>query len=79
MRKNMNSMPEWMLVFFENRVNVSADFYTRKNFDLIGQIYTEGVGGQTDKWANVATMRTKRSGTYYLNQKYSKQKFLLDN
>lgn len=45
--------------FLNNRINVAADAYLRDNFDLIGQIYTQGVGGQTDKWANVATMRTK--------------------
>ena len=32
------------------------DWYTRNNYDLIGRIYTEGVGGVTSKLANVASM-----------------------
>jgi len=44
------------LGFFKNKLNVEADFYTRQNFDLIGLIYTQGVGGQIAKYANVASM-----------------------
>jgi TonB-linked SusC/RagA family outer membrane protein len=44
------------LGFLANRINVEADFYTRQNFDLIGLIYTQGVGGQIAKYANVASM-----------------------
>lgn len=44
------------LGFLKNRINVEADFYTRQNFDLIGLIYTEGVGGKIAKYANVASM-----------------------
>ncbi|MDE6034218.1 MAG: SusC/RagA family protein, partial [Muribaculaceae bacterium] len=32
--------------------------YKRNNFDLIGYIYTEGVGGEIGKWANVASMKS---------------------
>ena len=42
--------------FLNNRINVAADWYTRNNYDLIGQINTLGVGGQTTKFANVASM-----------------------
>jgi TonB-linked SusC/RagA family outer membrane protein len=31
--------------FFDNRVNVVADWYTRENFDLIGPVNTQGIGG----------------------------------
>ncbi len=44
------------LGFLNNRINFSADYYTRNNYDLIGRIYTQGVGGQTLKYGNVASM-----------------------
>lgn len=44
--------------FLENRINLSGDYYTRRNFDLIGEIFTEGAGGQISKKANVATMKS---------------------
>lgn len=44
------------LGFLNNRINLVFDWYKRNNFDLIGYIYTEGVGGQIGKWANVASM-----------------------
>jgi len=44
------------LGLLKNRINIEADFYTRQNFDLIGLIYTQGVGGQIAKYANVASM-----------------------
>ncbi len=47
------------LGFINNRINLTADAYTRNNYDLIGYIYTEGVGGEIGKWANVASMSTK--------------------
>ncbi len=46
------------LGFLNNRINATADFYVRNNFDLIGPIYTTGVGGQLSKYANVATMKS---------------------
>lgn len=46
------------LGFLKNRINVEADFYTRNNFDLIGLVYTQGVGGQIAKYANVASMKS---------------------
>jgi TonB-linked SusC/RagA family outer membrane protein len=44
------------LGFFGNRVNLVFDWYKRNNYDLIGRIFTEGVGGVTSKYANVASM-----------------------
>ncbi len=46
------------LGFYGNRINISADYYTRNNFDLIGLIQTQGSGGQTTKYANVASMKS---------------------
>ena len=44
------------LGFLYNRINVVFDWYKRNNFDLIGLVYTEGVGGFISKYANVAEM-----------------------
>ncbi len=44
------------LGFINNRINVVFDWYKRNNFDLIGHLYTSGVGGQTQKYANVAEL-----------------------
>lgn len=46
------------LGFLKNRINLETDFYVRRNFDLIGLIYTQGAGGQIAKYANVASMRS---------------------
>lgn len=46
------------LGFLYNRINLVFDWYKRNNFDLIGYIYTEGVGGEIGKWANVASMKS---------------------
>ncbi|KAA6340687.1 TonB-dependent receptor SusC [termite gut metagenome] len=42
-----------------NRVNISADWYKRNNYDLIGVISTQGIGGQIKKMANVASMESE--------------------
>lgn len=44
--------------FLDNRINLEFDWYTRNNFDLIGQIQTPGTGGQITKYANVASMKS---------------------
>ena len=44
------------LGFLGNRINMVFDWYKRNNFDLIGRIYTQGVGGEIMKYANVASM-----------------------
>ncbi|NDP21785.1 MAG: SusC/RagA family TonB-linked outer membrane protein [Paludibacter sp.] len=46
------------LGFLKNRINVEADYYVRQNFDLIGLAFTSGVGGQIEKYANVASMKS---------------------
>jgi TonB-linked SusC/RagA family outer membrane protein len=44
---------------FNGRINMAVDVYSRDNFDLIGDVYTEGVGGFILKKANVANMKSK--------------------
>ena len=44
------------LGFYHNRINLVFDWYKRNNYDLIGRLYTEGVGGFTSKYANVAEL-----------------------
>lgn len=44
------------LGFINNRINLTADWYKRNNYDLIGMIYTSGVGGMNSKYGNVASM-----------------------
>ncbi len=44
--------------FLNNRINMNFDIYWRQNFDLIGYIQTQGVGGIIDKLANVAEMKS---------------------
>ncbi|MBQ7997281.1 MAG: SusC/RagA family TonB-linked outer membrane protein [Paludibacteraceae bacterium] len=46
------------LGFFNDRLSLIFDWYTRNNFDLIGYVYTAGVGGETMKIANDATMKS---------------------
>ena len=44
--------------FLNNRINFALDWYTRNNYDLIGLIRTTGAGGQIEKLANVASMKS---------------------
>lgn len=47
------------LGFLNNRINLAVDWYKRDNYDLIGPINTQGIGGQIEKLGNVATMRSR--------------------
>ncbi|MCH5600434.1 TonB-dependent receptor domain-containing protein [Niabella ginsengisoli] len=44
--------------FLNNRINFSADWFTRNNFDLIGIVNTQGLGGEISKKGNVAEMKS---------------------
>ncbi|MCQ2185356.1 MAG: SusC/RagA family TonB-linked outer membrane protein [Bacteroidales bacterium] len=44
--------------FVNNRINFTFDWYTRNNYDLIGVINTQGIGGQVQKLGNIATMKS---------------------
>ena len=46
------------LGFLDNRINVTADWYKRNNYDLIGIITTQGLGGEIEKYGNVASMKS---------------------
>lgn len=42
----------------DNRINATFDWYKRNNYDLIGAIDTQGMGGTIRKFGNVASMQT---------------------
>ena len=44
--------------FLDNRINLTLDAYTRRNYDLIGVATTAGVGGEVYKYGNIATMKS---------------------
>ena len=44
--------------FLHNRINVAFDWFKRNNFDLIGLVYTSGMGGAISKMANIASMKS---------------------
>ena len=46
------------LGFLWNRINFVFDWFFRNNFDLIGRIRTQGIGGETEKFGNVAEMKS---------------------
>ncbi|MDR2273019.1 MAG: SusC/RagA family TonB-linked outer membrane protein [Sphingobacterium sp.] len=45
------------LGFLKDRLDLNVDYYKRKNFDLIGNVRTSGIGGQYEKLANYADMK----------------------
>jgi len=47
------------LGFFDNRLNLEFDVFRRNNFDLIGIVNTQGLGGQIQKFGNVAEMSSR--------------------
>lgn len=44
--------------FLNNRINLAADWYKRNNYDLIGQVNTQGIGGEVIKYGNSAEMKS---------------------
>jgi tonB-linked outer membrane protein, susC/ragA family len=42
---------------FNNRINISAEWFNRRSYDLIGNIVTQGVGGTITKKGNMAELR----------------------
>ena len=43
---------------WNNRLGITFDYYTRKNFDEIGPMVTAGLGGEIIRAANVAEMNS---------------------
>lgn len=46
------------LGLLDNRINIAFDVYSRRNYDLIGAIATQGVGGQIVRYGNTASMKS---------------------
>lgn len=46
------------LGFIDDRISLSVDAYKRNNFDLIGNVVTQGLGGYSNKLGNVAAMES---------------------
>lgn len=44
--------------FFNDRLSILTEFYTRHSFDLIGDVRTAGIGGQVTQSANYANMNS---------------------
>jgi len=44
--------------FINERLIVTADYYRRKSFDLVGLVRTSGIGGEVYQYANYADMRS---------------------
>ena len=44
--------------FLNNRINLEVSWYKRDNYDLIGPITVQGVGGFVDKFGNIADMKS---------------------
>ena len=44
---------------FNDRINISAEWFNRHSYDLIGDLVTQGVGGTIVKKGNMAEMRIK--------------------
>lgn len=44
--------------FLRNRINVALDLYWRNNYDLIGPVATQGIGGEIVRFDNMATMKS---------------------
>ena len=44
--------------FLDNRINFELNWYSRRNYDLIGLATTQGLGGQIQKYGNIATMKS---------------------
>ena len=47
------------LGFLNNRINFTLDAYSRRNYDLIGLVNTMGIGGEVQKFGNVASMKSR--------------------
>jgi hypothetical protein len=46
--------------FLHDRITLAADWFMRNGFDLLGKVYTTGIGGGAiSKWANVASMKSQ--------------------
>ena len=44
--------------FLNDRISLAVDWYKRNNYDLIGPVTTQGVGGAIQRFGNIATMKS---------------------
>lgn len=44
--------------FLDNRINLAFDWYKRNNYDLIGVADVDGTDGSTQKYGNIASMKS---------------------
>jgi len=61
--------------FLGNRVNVAFDIYSRRNYDLIGAIATQGVGGAVIRYGNTASMKSSGEELTISTQNIKKKDF----
>ena len=61
---------------FQGRIDLTADYYIRKSFDLIGVVQTSGIGGQGLKVGNFADMKIKGFEFSINSTNYSQSDFI---
>ncbi len=61
--------------FLDGRINVEADWYTRDNYDLIGTVTTQGIGGIITKYGNSAAMKSSGWELTFSSVNISKRNF----
>jgi len=61
--------------FLGNRINVAFDIYSRRNYDLIGAIATQGVGGAVIRYGNTASMKSSGEELTISTQNIKKKDF----
>lgn len=63
------------VALLKNRLNLSLDWYNRRNFDLIGPTNTMGIGGHNIKFGNVASMHSNGLEISISSTNYKSQDF----
>ncbi|MBE8719792.1 SusC/RagA family TonB-linked outer membrane protein [Sphingobacterium pedocola] len=61
--------------FLDNRINVEFDWFKRNNFDLIGVVNTQGLGGTISKMGNVADMQSQGAELSLTGHIFRKENF----
>lgn len=59
-----------------SKISINLDWYRRNNYDLIGVINTQGVGGEDRKFGNVAAMKTTGIELSVTSKNIEKNNFL---
>lgn len=61
--------------FLDNRISLEFDWFRRNNFDLIGVINTQGLGGTISKLGNVADMQSQGAELSLTGHIFRKENF----